>query len=470
LDFAYRVTTCFGSSPRSGRFGAKEHDCQVDFLLTMVKSTLQMNGNHILKGTIHVSGSKNASLPILAATFLSAGEHVLENVPSLLDITEMCSIMGHLGAKVYHLNSRLHVQTSGIRLEEIPKCLARTLRGSILFLGPLLARFGYVKLPFPGGCAIGTRPIDQHLKGLRALGAEVSWDGENIEAKAPTGLRSGEVRFDVPTVTGTANILMAAASIEGTTFIFNAAREPEIVDLISVLSKMGAVVKGAGTGCIRVRGKVSLSPVSHRIMTDRIECGTYMVAGALAGQPLRIVGGVVAHQAMLTRKLKELGATIFADGSTIVVYRTTNPRAISIETAAFPGIPTDIQAQLMTLLATVPGVSTITENIFENRFGHAVELNRMGAQIHVDGRKAVITGVLTLVGTAVKASDLRSGAALVLAGICARGHTTVENISLIDRGYESIEKKLADVGANIWRESADLGGTAGFAARKENIL
>jgi UDP-N-acetylglucosamine 1-carboxyvinyltransferase len=432
-----------------------------------VKSTLQMNGNNILKGTIHVSGSKNASLPILAATFLNTGENVLENVPNLLDITEMCSIMQHLGAKVYHLNDRLHVQTSGIGLKEIPKSLARTLRGSILFLGPLLARFGYVKLPFPGGCAIGTRPIDQHLKGLRALGADVSWDGEVIEAKAPTGLRSGEVRFDVPTMTGTANILMAAAGIEGTTFIFNAAREPEIVDLVAVLSKMGATLKGAGTSCIKVCGKSSLRPVSHRIMADRIECGTYMVAGALAGQPLTIVGGVVAHQAMLQKKLEELGATIFVDGNTIVVYQTTKPRPITIETAFFPGIPTDMQAQLMTLLVTVPGVSTITENIFENRFEHALELNRMGAQVHVDGRKAVITGVPTLIGTAVKASDLRAGAALVLAGLCAKGHTTIENISLIDRGYESIEDKFTNVGAKIWRESADLGATGGFTRQHE---
>lgn len=427
-------------------------------LLNMTKKpVLQMSGNNILKGTIRVSGSKNASLPILAATLLNRCENTLENVPNLLDITEMCSIMQHLGAKVYHLNDRLHVQTSDITVNEIPASLARTIRGSILFLGPLLARFGYVKLPFPGGCAIGTRPIDQHLKGLRALGADVSLDGGVIEAKALTGLRPGEVRFDVPTVTGTANILMAAASLEGTTFIFNAAREPEIVDLVAVLIKMGALVKGAGTSSIKVCGTSSLKPASHRIMADRIECGTYMVAGALAGQPLTIVGGIVAHQTILQKKLEELGATIFVDGNTIMVYRATNPRAITIATASFPGIPTDMQAQLMTLLATVPGISTITENIFENRFEHVLELNRMGAQIRVHGRKAVIIGVPTLIGTTVRASDLRAGAALVLAGLCANGYTMIEDISLIDRGYESIEDKFADAGASIWREGVHLG-------------
>lgn len=437
-------------------------------LLNMTKRpVLQMSGNNILKGTIRVSGSKNASLPILAATLLNRCENTLENVPNLLDITEMCSIMQHLGAKVYHLNDRLHVQTSDITVNEIPASLARTIRGSILFLGPLLARFGYVKLPFPGGCAIGTRPIDQHLKGLRALGADVSLDGGVIEAKALTGLRPGEVRFDVPTVTGTANILMAAASLEGTTFIFNAAREPEIVDLVAVLIKMGALVKGAGTSSIKVCGTSSLKPASHRIMADRIECGTYMVAGALAGQPLTIVGGIVAHQTILQKKLEELGAAIFVDGNTIMVYRATNPRAITIETASFPGIPTDMQAQLMTLLATVPGISTITENVFENRFEHVLELNRMGAQIRVHGRKAVIIGVPTLIGTTVRASDLRAGAALVLAGLCANGYTMIENISLIDRGYESIEDKFADVGASIWREGVHLGPRGELIWRQE---
>ena len=427
-------------------------------LLNMTKRpVLQMSGNNILKGAIRVSGSKNASLPILAATLLNRSENILENVPNLLDITEMCSIMQHLGAKVYHLNDRLHVQTSDIAVNEIPARLARTIRGSILFLGPLLARFGYVKLPFPGGCAIGTRPIDQHLKGLRALGAVISLDGGVIEAKALTGLRPGEVRFDVPTVTGTANILMAAASLEGTTYIFNAAREPEIVDLVAVLNKMGALVEGAGTSSIKVCGTSLLKPASHRIMADRIECGTYMVAGALAGQPLTIMGGIVAHQTILKTKLEELGATIFVDGNTIMVYRATNPRAITIETASFPGIPTDMQAQLMTLLTTVPGISTITENIFENRFEHVRELNRMGARIRVQGRKAVIIGVPTLIGATVRASNLRAGAALVLAGLCANGYTMIEDIWLIDRGYESIEAKFADVGTSIWRESVHSG-------------
>ncbi|KEF55812.1 uncharacterized protein A1O9_08563 [Exophiala aquamarina CBS 119918] len=425
-----------------------------------LESTLRICRSNLLRGTINISGSKNASLPILAATLLNIGENILENVPQIRDTAQMCFILQYLGAHIYRPDDSLHIETSCVGPRTIPESLAGTLRGSILFLGPLLARYGHAQIAFPGGCAIGARPIDQHIKGLQALGAEVSWNGNMVEAKAPSGLRSGEVRFDVPTVTGTANILMAATRIEGTTVIYNAAREPEIVDLAVVLSRMGAIIEGAGTYCITISGRSSLYPILHRLMADRIECGTYMVAGALFGIPLTILGGVPTHQTMLREKLEEFGARIVIKGETMVVYRATNPGPVTIETAPYPGIPTDLQAPLMTLVVTAAGVSTITENMFENRFAHALELNRMGAQIRLDGNSAIITGVSMLSGTTVVASDLRGGAALVLAGLFANGCTRIKNAELVDRGYEKIEEKLKGSSAKIWRETRDDAGSS----------
>ncbi|RFU26792.1 hypothetical protein B7463_g9550, partial [Scytalidium lignicola] len=415
--------------------------------------SLKVEGNNVLRGPVYVSGCKNSCLPILAATTLSAGKYAISNVPAILDVSAMCSILQYIGADIDFLSDRLVIETTSVKVKDIPRDLGSTLRGSVLLLGPLLARFGYAKIPLPGGCQLGARPIDQHIKALSALGADFSLDGEFLVAKASKGLHSGRVIFDVPTVTGTANVLMAAAGIPGTTMLYGAAREPEIADLAIALVSMGVIVEGAGTSHIKVCGTLHMHSFSHRLMPDRIECGTFLVAGSLVGDPLIIVGGIPSHQEALIQKLLELGTNILIDDDRMIVYRTARPSPISIETGPYPGIPTDMQAPIMTLLSTIPGTSSVIENVYEERFRHVHELTRMGAQIHLNGNTATITGVTKLFGATVNATDLRAGAALVLAGLVSEGETTVREAYNIDRGYENIEGKLRGVGAHIHRKA-----------------
>jgi UDP-N-acetylglucosamine 1-carboxyvinyltransferase len=330
------------------------------------------------------------------------------------------------------------------------------MRASILVLGPLLARFGKAKVSLPGGCAIGARPIDQHLKGLEKLGAEIHIEHGYVVAAAPNGLTGAEISFDMPTVTGTENLLLAATLAKGTTVLRNCAQEPEVTDLALALTRMGAEIHGAGTHEITIHGQPSLKPFSHTVVADRIECGTFLVAGALAGAPLTVVGGVLEHQQALIDKLRAIGAQVTVEGTNrITVERAAAPKAVDVQTAPYPGFPTDMQAQLMALLSLSHGTSVIAETIFENRFMHVAELDRLGAKIRVDGGRAVIHGVPSLSGSIVMATDLRASACLVLAGLVAEGETVVRRIYHLDRGYEQLESKLRAVGAEISRFKED---------------
>lgn len=411
-----------------------------------------INGGSRLRGSVQVSGAKNASLPIIAAALLAPGTSVLEGAPKLADIATLGRVLSHMGVQVHNTEQGLHLDATAIANHEAPYELVRTMRASILVLGPLLARFGHARVSLPGGCAIGARPVDQHLKGLEALGATIAISHGYIEATAPPGgLVAGHVHFDVTTVTGTENLMLACALLGGTSVLHGAAKEPEIEDLAHVLVQMGADVQGAGTETITIKGKAQLSPYCYRVVPDRIEAGTLLVAGALMGDPLTVRGCVIAHQERLLHCLEEMGAHIEVQGNSITIGRINRPKPIDVRTAAYPGFATDMQAQLMTLMALGSGVSTITETIYENRFMHVAELDRLGAHIRVDGRTARITGVESLSGSTVMATDLRASASLVLAGLVAEGTTHVRRVYHLDRGYEALEGKLAHVGADIKR-------------------
>lgn len=412
---------------------------------------LRIQGGAPLSGTLTVSGSKNASLPIMAAALLAAGESTLSNTPDLADISTLSQLLAGMGVGVQRHAATLRLDATHITSQEAPYDLVRTMRASILVLGPLLARFGQARVSLPGGCAIGARPIDQHLKGLERLGARIHIEHGYVVADAPDGLHGAEVMFDMPTVTGTENLMLAATLAQGTTVLRNAAREPEIGDLAQALASMGADISGAGSERVVIHGRSTLTPYTHRVLADRIEFGTFLVAGALAGQNLRIVGGVAEHQAALLDKLRAVGADIRVDGDEITVSRAARPHAVDIQTAPYPGFPTDMQAQLMTLLTLSDGASVISETIFENRFMHVAELTRLGAHIRVDGGQAIVHGVAGLSGSTVMATDLRASACLVLAGLVAEGETCVRRIYHLDRGYEHIEAKLRAVGARIER-------------------
>lgn len=414
---------------------------------------LRIEGGARLHGEIPVSGSKNASLPILAATILAEGESEIRGVPDLADTRTFCKLLEHLGCKVAHRGGAVRVvavDATPVDRPEAPYDLVRTMRASILVLGPLLARFGEAKVSLPGGCAIGARPIDQHLKGLERLGARFTMEHGYVLGRAE-GLRGGEVVFDLPTVGGTENLMLAASLADGPTVLRNAACEPEIVDLAQALKSMGVEVLGAGTPCITIHPSRHLQPLNHRVVPDRIEFGTFLVAGAMAGEELAVVGGVAEHQAALIDVLRQAGATIRVEPDRVVVSRPAVVRPVDINTAPYPGFPTDMQAQLMALLTLAQGASTITENIFENRFMHVAELDRLGANIRVDGGRAVVHGVRRLSGSTVMATDLRASACLVLAGLVAEGATIVRRIYHLDRGYEHIDGKLAHAGAHIER-------------------
>lgn len=412
-----------------------------------------IKGPNRLQGAIKVSGAKNAALPILAATLLCDGVSVIEGVPRLNDVDVMCEVMKPLGVECRWQNENILVDTTKIRLEEISEKLMRRMRASCLVLGPLLARFGHVKISQPGGCNIGSRPIDLHLKGLRALGAEITERSGYLIAKS-NRLKGAEIHLDVPSVGATENLIMAAVFAEGTTVIRNAAKEPEIVDLQNFLNRAGGRIRGAGTPTVRIDEVKSLvGPKGHRVISDRIEAGTHIIAAALSGGDVVVQNVIPEHVEPLLAKLREAGVGIELHGDTVRIWREGGIKAVDIRTMPYPGFPTDLQAQMCVLLAVAEGTSVVTETVFENRFKHIPELRRMGVDIYIEGRTVVIRGVEKLSGAHVEAPDLRAGAALVLAGLIAENSTVVDNIEHIDRGYEALEEKYQTLGASIERVS-----------------
>ena len=418
---------------------------------------IRVRGGAPLKGTVRISGAKNAALPILCATLLSDGESRLRNVPALRDIETTAALLRFLGRGVQVDAPEVHVTAGKDVRPEAPYELVKQMRASVLVLGPLLARFGRAKVSLPGGCQIGARPIDQHLKGLEAMGAKISLERGYVIAEGPGGggrLRGAEVVFDLPTVTGTENLMMAAALAKGRTTLVNCAREPEVEELGRVLNKMGVTVDGAGTDVIHVVGvdRGELDPFDHAIIPDRIEAGTYMVAAAvLPGGDVVIEGAELSDMEALVVKMRQAGVEIEAAGQGIRVRRAGALRAANVTTAPHPGFPTDMQAQFLVLMCLARGESMISETIFENRFMHVPELQRMGASVALRGNTAVVQGVEKLYGASVMATDLRASASLIIAGLVADDETEVRRVYHLDRGYERIEAKLGGLGANIER-------------------
>ena len=412
---------------------------------------LVIQGGSRLKGEITVSGSKNGSLPICIAAVLAPGVGTISNVPRLRDIATTASLLQSLGATVERDETILKIDASSINTVEATYDLVKTMRASVLVLGPLLARFGRARVSLPGGCAIGARPIDQHLKGLKALGAEITLEHGYVEAVAKKGLVGGRVNFDISTVGGTEHLMMAAATAKGESILENAAREPEIADLADYLNRMGAKIEGAGTDTIRIQGVSGLSAAAYEVMPDRIEAGTFMCAAAMTGGDLKLRGMKLEHLDALTFKLMDAGVEITNSNGVVRVKGPSRPQAVNIKTRPYPGFPTDMQAQFMAVMSVAEGASVISENIFENRFMHVSELLRFGADITVEGNAATVKGVKRLSGAPVMATDLRASACLVLAGLAAEGVTEVQRIYHLDRGYDRIEDKLRNVGANITR-------------------
>jgi UDP-N-acetylglucosamine 1-carboxyvinyltransferase len=416
-----------------------------------------IRGGRPLQGKIEISGAKNSALPCLAASLLTAETVTLHNVPYVRDLITQRRLLEDLGATVLTPELRTHkVTASNIQIFEAPYELVKTMRASVLALGPLLARFGQAKVSLPGGCAIGTRPIDLHLKAFEELGAVVSLESGDVVARAPEGrLKGAELTFEKVTVTGTENVMMAASLADGTTIIHNAAMEPEIEDLAELLNKMGARIRGAGTETIEIDGVETLGGAEHTIIPDRIETGTFIVAAAITGGELEIKNCVPAHIAPVIAKLREAGVEIEEiNPSTLFVKRSEGGlKAKDVTTEPHPNFPTDMQAQYMALMTQAEGTSVITETIFENRFMHVGEMQRMGADIHVSGNTATVKGPAKLTGARVLASDLRASASLVLAALAADGETLIDRVYHIDRGYETIVRKLRSVGADIERIS-----------------
>jgi len=415
---------------------------------------LEIDGGVPLSGTVTVSAAKNATLPALAAALLTSEPLVIENPPGLADVATMTRLLARLGAVVSRdTNGATRVRVEHVASSEAPYELVSTMRASVLVLGPLLARTGVARVALPGGCAIGVRPIDQHLKGFRKLGADISIVNGYVEARA-SRLKGARITTDLVTVTGTENLMMAAAGAEGTTVIENAACEPEVADLARLLGAMGARIEGAGTARLVIEGAPELGGARHRVIPDRIEAGTLIVAGAITGGDLTVAGLAPEHLSAVLAKLEECGVGLEVGADRVRVRGPARPRSADVITSPFPGFPTDMQAQVMTLLGLADGQSRVTETIFENRFMHVAELARMGARIETDGATAVIRGVPEYQGAPVMASDLRASAALVLAGLAARGRTSVSRVYHLDRGYERLELKLAGAGARIARTSA----------------
>lgn len=409
-----------------------------------------IEGGNRLEGRISVSGSKNASLPILAATLLFDGETIVHNVPNLRDIEVMCELLEHLGAKVKRENYTLKIDNKNLSSFEVSEKITRKMRASNLVLGPLLARYHKAKISYPGGCDIGSRPMDLHLKGLFSLGAEISERSGYIIAETKA-LKGADIVLDVPSVGATENIMMASVFAKGTTFIHNAAREPEIMDLQNFLNKMGAKIEGAGTDVIQIEGVASLKSTEYTVIPDRIEAGTHMIAAAITKGNVIIENVVAEHLESLISKLRESGIEVKIGDNWIQVVGNEKSEAVDIKTLFYPGFPTDLQPQLMALLTVAKGTSVVTEKVFENRYKHVNELRRMGADIVLEGQTAIVKGVKGLNGAIVEASDLRAGAALVLAALGAKNISIIESIEHIDRGYESLEKKYNLLGAKMTR-------------------
>ncbi len=412
---------------------------------------LIIKGGNRLKGTVTISGSKNASLPICIAAVLAPGASTISNVPQLRDITTTVKLLESLGAVIERNGSTLQIDAGPINTVEATYDLVKTMRASVLVLGPLLARFGRARVSLPGGCAIGARPIDQHLKGLKALGAEIRLEHGYVEAISKKPLKGARINFDISTVGGTEHLMMAAALAKGESVLENAAREPEIVDLADYLNRMGAKIEGAGTDTIRVLGVNELSPAAYEVMPDRIEAGTFMIAAAITGGDVRIQGMKLEHLDALCFKLQDAGVEITNKDGVVRVKGPKRPQAVNIRTRPYPGFPTDMQAQFMTLMCVADGASVISENIFENRFMHVSELQRFGADITIEGNSATVKGVRKLSGAPVMATDLRASASLVLAGLVADNTTEISRIYHLDRGYEHLEAKLTGLGASIER-------------------
>lgn len=418
---------------------------------------LVIQGGARLHGEVTISGAKNAALPILCAALLAETPLKLSSVPKLKDVGTTINLLQHMGVVVTRNADKVDLDASNIKILEAPYEMVKTMRASILVLGPLLARFGKARVSLPGGCAIGSRPVDLHIKGLQAMGANIHIEHGYIEASAEhlpnKRLQGARYYMDLVTVTGTENLMMAGALAQGTTVLENAAKEPEVVDMADCLIKMGAKIKGAGTDVITIEGVEKLNGAEHQVVCDRIEAGTYMVAAAMTGGEVKLLN-VSAHLLdAVIEKLREAGATVLSDANTITVKSDGKLKAVNIRTAPHPAFPTDMQAQFMALNTVASGVSKVTETIFENRFMHVQEMQRLGADIDIDGNTALVKGVSELEGATVMATDLRASASLVLAGLVAKGQTVIERIYHLDRGYEDLEEKFNALGANVKRMS-----------------
>jgi len=409
-----------------------------------------VEGGKRLTGTVRIDGAKNAVLPIIAASLLADGETRLSELPRLEDVRTICEVLRSLGAEVVEEGNRTTIRASNVEGTEAPYHLVRKMRASFLVVGSLLSRLGRARISLPGGCAIGTRPIDLHLKGFEALGATVRVGHGHIEVTAPR-LTGSRIYLDYPSVGATENIMMAACLARGTTCIENAAEEPEVVDLANFLNAMGARIRGAGTNVIKVEGVDSLRGTDYTVIPDRIEAGTYLVAGAITRGDITVENVVMEHLKPVLAKLRETGAEVTDDDGRVRLRATERPRAVDVKTFPYPGFPTDMQAQMMALMSVADGTSLITETVFENRLMHADELKRMGADIKIEGRTAVVRGVGTLSGAPVKVTDLRAGAALIIAGLVAEGETEIGCVHHLSRGYVDIVGKLRRLGASIRR-------------------
>ena len=412
---------------------------------------LRITGRRPLEGEVRISGAKNAALPIMCATLLTPEPLRLANVPRLMDVATMAKLLGQMGVAVERgAEGEMILQSRAISEPTASYELVKTMRASVMVLGPLLARCGQAKVSLPGGCAIGQRPVDQHIKGLQAMGATISIEHGYMHAAAGR-LRGARIAMDMVTVTGTENLMMAAVLAEGASVLENAAREPEVVDLAKCLAAMGAKIEGAGEDVIRIEGVASLHGAAHRVMPDRIETGTYLAAAAAVGGKVRLTGVAPGTLDATLEKLREAGAKVLEKETVIEIEMNRRPKSVDIRTAPYPGFATDMQAQFMALDTIAKGTATITETIFENRFMHALEMQRLGADISIQGNTATVRGVERLQGASVMATDLRASAGLVIAALAAEGETVVDRIYHLDRGYEALEKKLSGLGARIER-------------------
>ena len=415
---------------------------------------LIVTGKKAIHGEVTISGAKNAVLPIIVGALLAEDITVLHDVPKLSDVATIKEVLEILGAKITFENHTMTIDSRDLNNWDAPYNYVQKMRASVLIMGPLLARLGKAKISMPGGCAIGTRPIDLHLKGLEALGADIQINHGDMNAVVPGGkLKGNRIYLDFPSVGATEHIMMAATTAEGTTVIENAAEEPEIVDLANFLNSMGANVRGAGTNVIKIEGVEKLHGTTYTIIPDRIEAGSYMIAAAITGGDLLVKNVIIDHIKPLIAKMIECGVEIIEEGSNLRVRSNGRLKAVDIKTMPYPGFPTDMQAQFMALMTVAEGTSVFTETVFENRFMHADELRRMGANIKIDGRNAIVEGVSRLTGCKVKATDSRAGAALIIAALAAEGQTEITELQYIDRGYEDLIEKFQTIGADIVRIS-----------------